>query len=644
MTILATPAASIPRPGVLSRLRDGLRIAFFRRVPETRLSPTWLEIAAAAALTILVPTLYSLFTLDAPGRLASWQLPQAGFHVLVMTLAAAVVGALLRRNESVPVLIFAMLLAWVVIDTATLLAWLVFMRFADPSWEWLGHIAFYYVPLAWLALATWRFATGLERFHGLRRGRVFMASVLFILGPMAFVHPERSLWVKDWTRAGENVAGADRWSITSEDAFYKQPELLARELAAVEAGRMGIVDVFFIGVAGYGQQDVFMREIDSVARLMRERFDAGGRIVKLVNNSKTALTSPIASSTSLRAALARTAQQMDAAEDVLVLFLTSHGTADHRFSLELGPMRFHELTPASLRRLLDESGIRNRVVVVSACYAGGFIEELKDDHTLVITAAAPERNSFGCSNENEWTYFGRAYFDEALRATHSFTGAFEIARPVIEQREREQKFLPSDPRMAAGESIKAKLTQLEAQLQSPRQRAISRDAPSPPTAERDRVTRYVDLFHNDDIALGYRDACKTNMEQNGPSKTLDRSVDAYGGFDKRSLHWPRFESAWERYAQAYCAAAMDPRLFRTVYSKAVRSAMGAAEMDAMLRFVSTDLGKRWLAGEHEINRLSMLELSRAQEDAAAQAQRAFVAERDRIFADFHREAAATPKR
>jgi Peptidase C13 family len=31
------------------------------------------------------------------------------------------------------------------------------------------------------------------------------------------------------------------------------------------------------------------------------------------------------------------------------------------------------------------------VLVVSACYSGSFIDTLKDDHTLIITAAAANR-------------------------------------------------------------------------------------------------------------------------------------------------------------------------------------------------------------------------------------------------------------
>ncbi len=60
--------------------------------------------------------------------------------------------------------------------------------------------------------------------------------------------------------------------------------------------------------------------------------------------------------------------------------------------------------------------------MVSACYAGGFIEPLKDDRTLVITAADAHHTSFGCGAESDFTYFGKAYFDQALRATYSFTG------------------------------------------------------------------------------------------------------------------------------------------------------------------------------------------------------------------------------
>jgi hypothetical protein len=353
-----------------------------------------------------------------------------------------------------------------VIDAVTLILWGIVSNaddHHDRSLEW----AFYYGPFAWLALAVARFALTLGPPAALRRVAIIGASLLFLAFPLAYLHPERSLWVKDWSRdASAAERRTSRRAVAGEDAFYRQPELLASELAAVQPGRKGLIDVFFVGMAGYGDQDVFMREIDAVGALMRERFGADGHIVKLVNNPRTSLTAPIASTTSLRAALKRVAESMDMEEDVLVLFLTSHGSADHRFSLELWPLQLHELTPDTLRRILDESGIRNRVVVISACYAGGFVDKLKDDHTLVIAAAAFDRNSFGCSNENDWTYFGKAYFDEALRKTYSFTQAFELAKPVIEEREKAEKFDPSNPQMAVGSAIKGRLDALAAQLEA----------------------------------------------------------------------------------------------------------------------------------------------------------------------------------
>jgi hypothetical protein len=71
------------------------------------------------------------------------------------------------------------------------------------------------------------------------------------------------------------------------------------------------------------------------------------------------------------------------------------------------------------------------VIVVSACYSGGFIPPLQDAHTLVITAARPDRRSFGCADENDFTYFGRAFFKEALPKSHSFQDAFRAAEALV---------------------------------------------------------------------------------------------------------------------------------------------------------------------------------------------------------------------
>jgi hypothetical protein len=158
---------------------------------------------------------------------------------------------------------------------------------------------------------------------------------------------------------------------------------------------------------------------------------------------------------------------MNRDQDVLFLYLTSHGSEDHRFTLEFRPLRLRDLDPTALREMLDASGIRWRIIVVSACYSGGFIEPLKNDSTLVVTAADAHHMSFGCGAESDFTYFGKAYFDQALRATYSFTGAFETARRAIETRERAEGRIPSNPQMYVGPEMARKLEGVAARLERP---------------------------------------------------------------------------------------------------------------------------------------------------------------------------------
>jgi hypothetical protein len=457
--------ADLQQPSGRDLTRAAFQIPFFRKVPASQVSASWPQLLAIVAISLVPPLMFAAANV-APGRFTFMHLPGVLFHVPVMLIVAIAIAIISGRGGHVRAILAATLLAWTMIDALSLAGWGV----AQPSLRQsqTANLIFYYGPIAWLSLAIARFGVSLERIAPSRKVWIVVAAIVLLGVPLGEVHRERSLWTSDWEKRGvaDWAARMDRISANSEAALYGQPELLRNELAAVKPQRKGVVDVYLVAVAGYGSQDVFMREVDSVAALFRERFDADGHIVKLINNPKTALTNPIASVTSLKASLARVGELMDRDEDVLVLFLTSHGSADHRFSVELQPFRLRQISPEAIREALDESGIRNRVVIVSACYAGGFVPGLKDDNTLVITAAAPDKSSFGCSNESEWTYFGKAYFDEALRRTTSFTGAFEAAKPVIAEREKKQGFDPSMPQMSEGAAIKAKLEQLERQLAS----------------------------------------------------------------------------------------------------------------------------------------------------------------------------------
>lgn len=245
-----------------------------------------------------------------------------------------------------------------------------------------------------------------------------------------------------------------RVQLSVETALYKQPALLAQQLNALKASDPKRVNMYFIGVAGDGEQEVFRREIEYVKREFDEQHGTQGRSVVLANSRSSVERLPMATVTSIRESLKAVAAKMDKSRDVLFLYLTSHGSPDHVLALEQEGMFLRGLGAKELADLLKESGIRWKVVVVGACYSGGFIAPLKEDHTIVITASRPDRSSFGCQDENDFTYFGRAFFKDALPASSSLSDAFDMARKLVRQREtqlfgrsRKQARAYSEPQM-----------------------------------------------------------------------------------------------------------------------------------------------------------------------------------------------------
>jgi hypothetical protein len=344
----------------------------------------------------------------------------------------------------------------------------------------LGAVEFAVIPLArawprgsawvywgayWLFSLWWLLAacTLLWRFTGRgARGNWPGAMLVLIIGLAPIVLPSAPLWQADF-----NDTDRARYqpSIEREDAFHAQAHLLDQAFDGVLAQRAGVEDIYFVGFASHASQGVFRKELDAVGAVMRQRFDAEGRSVELVNHAETVLKQPLATQTNLRRALKLVGKRMNREEDVAVLYLTSHGSATHELDVSFWPLRLEQVTPASLKRMLDEAGIKWRVVIVSACYSGGYVEALKDEATLVMTASDATHTSFGCSNESEFTYFGRALFGEELRRTRSFPRAFERAVVSIREREKKMDFEHSNPQIWIGSRIAEKLARIEVRLE-----------------------------------------------------------------------------------------------------------------------------------------------------------------------------------
>jgi hypothetical protein len=235
-----------------------------------------------------------------------------------------------------------------------------------------------------------------------------------------------------------------------------QPTLLKTEIDSLAPQHKGTTDFYAIGLAGWADQDVFLKELDGALASIAAVLPIKDRTLRLINNRQTAKGIPLASPQNFAAAVHAVGEAMDKDEDVLVLVMTSHGEKSG-FALQFPGHAPAELTPQQVASTLDAEGIKNRVVIVSACFSGIFLPPLENDNTIVMTASDDKNTSFGCAPERDWTYFGDALFLQSLRPGADFEHAFDHARVLISGWELMDRLPPSNPQAYFGTALVAKL-------------------------------------------------------------------------------------------------------------------------------------------------------------------------------------------
>lgn len=232
-----------------------------------------------------------------------------------------------------------------------------------------------------------------------------------------------------------------------ETLLYNQSDLLQAAMDQIQLNDPALPELYLLAIAGDGQENVFENEVTLVKDYFDRELDTRGKSILLVNSKRSIDRYPLATRHSIESSLQALGEKMDAENDILFIFMTSHGSQNHHFSLEHEALSFGNLSAEKLARLLQNTPVKWKVIVVSACYSGGFIPPLADEHTLVITAAADDKTSFGCGDTTEYTYFGEAYFKDALPASASFVEAFDKAVAIVSERESEQDYMPSEPQI-----------------------------------------------------------------------------------------------------------------------------------------------------------------------------------------------------
>ncbi len=414
----------------------------------------------------------------------------AGGIPLLAWYALAILGmAALLRSRSHPAPEFGpcLTLAMGAVPVPLLFAG-VASAYMGPDWFLGAAVLVGLYTLLYLARGL-RAITGGSQRAAAGAGVVFLAAFVLLTDTWDVI-PD--VWAPQAQEPEPGGASAD-----GEAILFEQAGRIDELLAQIGRGTSLKPQAFFLGFAGVGNEKVFSEEIGLASRVLGNRYDFGARRLSLINDERDLESAPLATVSGLKYALRGLASRMSVDRDVLFLSISSHGAEDPAIIVSNSQLPLQDLTDEDLADALRESGIRWRVIIISACYAGGFIARLSDPHTIVITAAAADRTSFGCSNDRDLTYFGEAFYRDALPAARSLRAAFDAAKTAIAARERRERVAESNPQAYFGREMETKLSGMSATERLPTLAGTLRARPAAARPGSDVLVVHDDRQHPD---------------------------------------------------------------------------------------------------------------------------------------------------
>lgn len=427
------------KPILFERLRDVCRLWLLRPSRDLPSMATEPSIAILALLTLSLWIFLDRLRAGPNSTFMSWNVPVLVFYCALVLSVAYLAARSSRPRISLKI---ALYLFAVLVPVLIATVWLV------ERFEGRYRLIVLLLPLYGFTYV----ALNLRRAAGIGQTR---AVLLLIVGVgLYFAASELTFWSASvWMvppAAGEDYDLSHR---KSESLLFDQRSKIDAVVQRFDASPDTKPRVFFVGFAGVASQRVFAEEIKYGAKIVSSRFNVKDRQLLLLNDRRDLTTFPIGTVTSLSYGLKLIGQKMDPDRDILFLALSSHGSADPEISVSNGTLGLQQLTGENLSVALQASGIKRRIIVISACHAGAFIPALRNPDTIIITAAAADKTSFGCSDDRDLTYFGEAFYRDALPKAQSLQDAFDQAKKAIVIREAQEHQKVSDPQAYFGSEL-----------------------------------------------------------------------------------------------------------------------------------------------------------------------------------------------
>jgi hypothetical protein len=445
----ASPPSTRPvssKPTSLERLNDVSRLWLLKASRNTSNLATESWIVTLAVLTLCLWIALDRLRAGPNANFMSWNIPAVGSCVLL------VLGAAFIASRASAPRIPLRLALYVVVAMAPLLVaawWLADTRIGSALFieRLMGLYVIAYMVLNLRRLTgTWQ----------LRATTLLLVSFGLVYAADQQAFWSTRVWIPAPTGDEEDYANSSR---KTESLLFDQRTKIDAVVNGYAASAEKAPRIFFVGFAGVASQRVFAEEIKFGAKRVSGRFNVKDRQLLLLNDRRDLATFPIGTVTSLAYGLKLIGQKMDPDRDILFLALSSHGSSDPLLSVSNSALNLQQLTGEDLSAALQASGIKRRIIVISACHAGAFIPQLQNPNSIIITAAAAGMTSFGCSDDRDLTYFGEAFYRDALPKAQTLQDAFEQAKKAIAVREVQEHQKPSDPQAYFGDNLERVLAE-----------------------------------------------------------------------------------------------------------------------------------------------------------------------------------------
>jgi len=136
-----------------------------------------------------------------------------------------------------------------------------------------------------------------------------------------------------------------------------------------------------------------------------------------------------------------------------LIYYTSHGTPNGIV------MNGGVMTPDNWGHIVNNAcGAKPAVIVMSSCFSGQFVPALAQSTRMIFTAARPDRTSFGCGDDDHYTFFDGCFL-QSLPQSGNFPDLAAHTKDCVAKLEDQTGVdYPSEPQLYIGQNVASQLS------------------------------------------------------------------------------------------------------------------------------------------------------------------------------------------